>query len=68
MNKRKRKSDRKEMAQFVWTLVVGLAAAVAALHETNGSHEAPVRERVPAAEKQHGFSPVDLLDTRRTSK
>lgn len=69
MKRRRRRTDRKETAQFVWTLLVGLAAAIAALHEASTVHEIPARERGPAAsEIQRGYSPVDLLDSRRPTK
>ena len=67
MKRRRRKTDRKEMAQFVWTLLVGLAAAIAALHEAGTLRD--TSERGPAnSVVQRGYSPVDLLDSRRASK
>jgi hypothetical protein len=68
--RRRRKTDRKETAQFVWTLLVGVAAAVAALHEAGVIREIPSpKERVPAAtERTHGYSPVDILDTSPRTK
>jgi hypothetical protein len=69
MKRRKRKSDHRETAQFAWTLIVGLAAAVAALHEASTIREpASITKRAPAVEKQHGYSPVELLDTRPANK
>ncbi len=47
---------------------MGLAAAIAALHEAGSIRETSARERGPAAQMEHGYSPVDLLDSNRANK
>src|SRR4051812_31404882 len=38
---KRRKTDRREMAQFIWTLVVGLAVVIAALQDTRAVFKPP---------------------------
>ncbi|HUP56396.1 MAG TPA: hypothetical protein VM598_03015 [Bdellovibrionota bacterium] len=41
---KRRKTDRREAAQFIWTFLVGLAVVVAALHDTRSvTQNAPGR-------------------------
>ena len=52
----------------MWTLIVGLAAAAAALHEASSVQSLQVDERAPATEKHRGYSPALPLDTRPATK